>query len=138
MTIPFQASIEGGPQHVEWFQRIVGINFNILERSCQSHVLLKPSRSMTIPFQASTEEGPQILWDVIEINKVDVYFPGFPGYLVWSPGKIFEEQTMFRNGVLKQYLMETSQKDLCAKNTTPKEPQGGSKAIVRLYQFTNF
>ncbi|PKC01210.1 hypothetical protein RhiirA5_427080 [Rhizophagus irregularis] len=26
--------------------------------------------------------------------------------------------------------METSQKDLCAKNTTPKEPQGGSKAIV--------
>ncbi|GET51433.1 hypothetical protein GLOIN_2v1867102 [Rhizophagus irregularis DAOM 181602=DAOM 197198] len=93
---------------------------------------------MTIPFQASTEEGPQILWDVIEINKVDVYFPGFPGYLVWSPGKIFEEQTMFRNGVLKQYLMETSQKDLCAKNTTPKEPQGGSKAIVRLYKLTNF
>ncbi|POG82755.1 hypothetical protein GLOIN_2v1867102 [Rhizophagus irregularis DAOM 181602=DAOM 197198] len=38
---------------------------------------------------------------------------------------------MFRNGVLKQYLMETSQKDLCAKNTTPKEPQGGSKAIPK-------
>lgn len=33
--------------------------------------------------------------------------------------------------------METSQKDLCLKDTTPKEPQEGSKAIVHLYHHCN-
>ncbi|PKB92906.1 hypothetical protein RhiirA5_442970 [Rhizophagus irregularis] len=33
--------------------------------------------------------------------------------------------------------METSQKDLCAKNTNPKGPQEGSKAIVHLYRSCN-
>ncbi|PKY33520.1 hypothetical protein RhiirB3_452481 [Rhizophagus irregularis] len=33
--------------------------------------------------------------------------------------------------------METSQKDLCAKNINPKGPQEGSKAIVRLYRPCN-